>query len=114
MPTRLELDDGFDEAPEDVSRPQEEALPREEAQDKDLGYNADGKSLCLRAKYFCSMGSKQVPPAVCCGLHLRCASQKRSQYCKRLKQKREEADALMMQSELDVHTVESLMACPIS
>ncbi len=37
-----------------------------------------------------------------------------SQYCKRLKQIREEADALMMQSEFDVPTVKSLMACPIS
>ena len=60
------------------------------------------------------MWSKQVPPAVCCGLHLRRISRKRSQYHKRLKQKREEVDALMMQSEFDVPTVESLMACPIS
>ena len=41
-------------------------------------------------------------------------SRKSDQYCKRLKQIREEADALMMQSEFDVPTVESLMTCPIS
>jgi len=36
------------------------------------------------------------------------------QLFKRLKRKREEADALMMQSEFDVPTVGSSMACPIS
>ena len=89
-------------------------LPQEEVQDEDLGCSADGKSRRLRANYFCCMGSKQVPPAIHCGLHLCRISHKRSQYRKRLKQKREEADALMMQSEFDVPTVESLMACPIS
>ena len=76
MPTQLEFDEGFDEdeVPEDVLSPREEALSQEEAQDEDLGRSADGKSRLLRAKYFCSMGSKQVPPAFRHGLHLRCIS----------------------------------------
>ena len=109
-PTQLEFGEDFDEdeAPKNV------LLPQEKVQGEDLGCSADGKSRRLRAKYFCSMGSKQVPPAVRCGLHLCRISRKRSQYCKRLKQKREEADALMMQSEFDAPTVKSLISCPIS
>ncbi len=73
-PTRLEFGEDFDEdeAPKNV------LLPQEEVQDEDLGRSADGKSQHLRAKYFCSMGSKQVPPAIRRGLHLHHISRKRS------------------------------------
>ena len=114
MPTQLEFNEGFDEdeAPEDVLLPWVEAFPQEEEQDEGLGCSADGKSRRLQAKYFCSMGSKQVPPAVHHGLHLRRILQKCSRYFKRLKPKREDADALIMQSKFNVPTVESLMAAP--
>ena len=87
---------------------------REEAQDPDLGRSEDGKSRRLRGRYLCSLGARQIPPAVRRGLHLQRISRKREQYRKRIKRQREQADALLMRSEFDVPTVEALMACPLS
>lgn len=112
IPTKLDFDQEFDEdvPPEDVVPREEEVDPPEEA----LGRSQDGKSRRLRDRYLCSLGSKQMPPSVRRGLHLRRISRKRGEYRKRLQRQRAEADAMMLQCELEVPTVEALMACPIS
>ena len=57
------------------------------------------------------MGPKQVPPAVHYGNNLHLISWKQLEYCKPFRTK---ADALMMQVNFEVPTVEALIACPIS
>jgi hypothetical protein len=59
-------------------------------------------------------GEKQVPPAVRRGLHLQRISPKRKEYKKRIAKKCRQADELMLSVEIEVTTVEALMACPLS
>jgi hypothetical protein len=94
-------------------KPASEEAP-EEAVDTELGRSVDGKSRRLRGKYLCSIGEKQVPPGVRQALLNRKISRKRGEYRKRMAKRREQADALMLQSEMEIPTVEALMACPLS
>jgi hypothetical protein len=80
----------------------------------DLGRSADGKSRRIRGRYLCSLGDKQVPPGVRQALLQRRISRKRGEYRKRMEKRRKQADAMMLQSEMGVPTVEALMACPLS
>jgi hypothetical protein len=94
-------------------KPASEEAP-EDATDSKLGRSADGKSRRLRDKYLCSIGDRQIPPGVRQALLNRKISRKRGEYRKRMAKRREQADSLMLQSEIDVPTVEALMACPLS
>ena len=115
-PIKLDFDGEFDEdvPPEPPDRKPPDPSSASEEADDGLGRSVDGKSRRLRHQYFCSLGTKQMPPGVRRGLNQQRVSRKRSEYRKRLKRKREQADALMMQAEFDVPTVEALMACPLS
>jgi hypothetical protein len=56
-----------------------------------------------------------VPPGVGQALLLqRRISRKRGKYHQGMEKWRKQADAMMLQSEMDVSTVEALMACPLS
>jgi hypothetical protein len=46
--------------------------------------------------------------------HQRHISRKRSEYCKQKEKKRCAAEELMLSAEIEVPTVEALMACPLS
>ena len=83
-----------------------------EEANSELGRSADGKSRRLRNMV--SLGDRQVPPEVRHAFYLRKASHKRVSYKKRIVDRRRKADALMLQAEIEVPTVESLMACPLS
>jgi hypothetical protein len=100
-------DRASEEAP--ISAPEE--VPTE---DVGLGRSADGKSRRLRGRYLCSLGEKQIPPGVRQVLVQQRISRKRGQYKQRMAKRRAQADALMLQSEIEVPTVEALMACPLS
>ena len=90
----------------------------EEAQEvdpePDMGRSADGKSSRLCGRYLCLLGERQVPPAVRQALMQRRISRKRGKYRQWMAKRQLQADALMLQSEMDVPTVEALMACPLS
>ena len=104
-PQKLSFDDEASEEAEDIPA------------DEGLGRSADGKSRQLkgkRAQYACYLGEKQIPPAVRRAYLQRKISRKRSQYKQRVLRRREQADALMLQAEVEVPTVEALMACPLS
>jgi hypothetical protein len=60
------------------------------------------------------MGTKQVPPGVRRAFYLRRTSRKRKQYKQRIAKRCRKADELMLQSEIEVPTVEALVACPLS
>lgn len=106
-----------EEAPNPTSVPEE---------DNNLGRGPDGKSRRLRKSWHYptrgqkdqvrdgALSSQQVPPAVRRGLHLQRISRKRSAYTKRLIKKRRQADELMLSAEIEVPSVEALMACPLS
>jgi hypothetical protein len=94
-------------------KPASEEAP-EEVADIELGRSADGKSRRLRNKYLCSIGEKQMPPGVHQALLSRKISRKRGEYQKRMAKRQEQADALMLQSEMEIPTVEALMVCPLS
>ena len=86
--------------------------PEEVEETNSLGRSADGKS--RRLHQLVSMGTKQVPPSVRRAFHLRCTSRKREQYKQHIAKHCHKADELMLRSEIEVPTVEALMACPLS
>ena len=57
------------------------------------------------------MGEKQ-PPGVHQELLKQCVSRKNGKYRKRLAKHQQQADALMLQSKIEIFMVEALMACP--
>eukprot|EP00804_Cyclotella_cryptica_P007127 CCRYP_020034-RB/>CCRYP_020034-RB protein AED:0.46 eAED:-0.11 QI:0/0/0/1/0/0/2/0/484 len=83
-----------------------------EEADTELGRSADGKSHRLRN--LVSLGDKQLPPAVRHSFYLRKTSRKPISYRKRIADRRCKADALMLQAEIKVPSIEALMACPLS
>ena len=98
----------------------EEAPPVENDVEQ-LGRSADGKSRRIRqnrARYDAAvtLGEKQIPPEIVRDYHLSCRrkSRKRSAYRARMARRRKEADLLLCQTELEVPTVEALMASPLS
>eukprot|EP00956_Cyclotella_meneghiniana_P015029 scaffold22790_cov42-Cyclotella_meneghiniana.AAC.1 len=86
--------------------------PEEVEEDNDLGRSADGKSRRLR--HLVSMGTKQIPEGVRRAMNMRRIAPKRERYKQRVAKRRRKADELMLQSEIEVPTVEALMACPLS
>jgi hypothetical protein len=68
----------------------------------------------FKGKLYLERKQWMIPPSVLRGLHLRCISRKRTQYRKRIKWQREEADEMMMRSEFEVPTVEASIVCLIS
>ncbi len=82
-----------------------------------VGHSADGKSCRIRNLprpcYNVTLGEKQVPLAVRQGLHIQRISCKHSKYKKRVAKKHHLADELMLSAEVEIPTVEALMACPI-
>lgn len=116
-PRRVRFDDEAGPSPTTSINPNAQtpiSSPEEAIEDSGLGRSADGKSRRLKQQYGCSLGEKQIPPPVVRALHQRRISRKRSEYRKRKEKKRKAADALMLSAEIEVPTVESLMACPIS
>eukprot|EP00956_Cyclotella_meneghiniana_P015936 scaffold24808_cov102-Cyclotella_meneghiniana.AAC.1 len=81
-------------------------------ENNDLGRSADGKSRRLR--HLVSMGTKQIPDRVRRAMNMRRIAPKREKYKQRVAKRRRKADELMLQSEIEVPTVEALMACPLS
>ena len=79
-----------------------------------LGRGTDGRSRRLRHRYGCTLGEKQMPPGVRRELMARKISRKQGEYHKRLEKRRKKTDELMLQAEMEVPTVEALMACPLS
>ena len=59
-------------------------------------------------------GEKQIPPGVRRALYVQKISRKRSEYQKRITKKRKQADEMMYAAEVEVPSVEALMACPIT
>ena len=100
-------------APNESPSPVPPTAP-EEVENDGLGRSVDGKSRRLRQLHSASRGEKQVPPAVRRVLLVQKISRKRSDYKKRKAKQREQADALMLSAEVEVPTVEALMACPLS
>ena len=100
----------------------DDPLPPEEVpEEAPLGRSADGKSRRIRqnrAKYNASvlLGEKQIPPDVVRDYYLstRRQSRKRSAYRARMAQRRKDADALLCHAELEVPSIEALMASPLS
>jgi hypothetical protein len=107
------LDDEFESESTKAPAHASEEAPMH-APEEDLGRSVDGKSRRIRGKYLCSLGDKQVPPGVRQGLIQRRISRKRGEYRQRMAKRRLQADALMLQSEMEIPTVEALMACPLS
>ena len=70
----------------------------------------DGRSRRERAKvkYKCYLGPKQIPPGV------RRLSVKRVRYRKRMSSRKHLGDEMLMRAEVEVPSVESLMASPLS
>jgi len=62
----------------------------------------------------CSVGEKQVPPAVWRELNHHRITRKHGEYKQRMARRHQQADALMLQSEMEIPLVEALMACPLS
>ena len=100
----------FEPVPSPRRLPEEAPTSPEEA-DSPLGRSADGKSRRLRKLHEVSV---QVPPGVRRLLHLRRISRKRGEYRKRMAKRRQRADELMLQAEIEVPSIEALMACPLS
>jgi hypothetical protein len=108
---KLDFEDEVD-TPEGASprlQATEEAL-----EESPLGCSVDGRSRRIRKRYLCSLGERQIPPAVRQEMHLRRINRKRGQYRQRMERQRKQADVLMLQAELEIPTVEALMACPLS
>ena len=60
------------------------------------------------------MGEKQIPPGVCQELLKQCASGKCGKYHKLLAKHQQQANALMLQSEIEIPKVHAFLACPLS
>ena len=91
----------------------EEAIARTPAE-QELGRSVNGKSRRLRGRYLCSQGDTQMPSGVRHALNTQRIARKRGEYKRRMAKRCQETDALLLHSELEVPSVEALMACPLS
>ena len=119
---KLQTQDEFppDKSPEEADSPEEvETSGRDKSPEEALGRGPDGRSRrqrgdrpdykdSLRPAYKCHLGEKQIPPSV------RRVSSKRLRYRKRMALRRQQGDELMLRAEVEVPTVEALMASPLS
>ena len=97
-------------APTPIKSPEEATSPEEVTSPGILGKGLDGRSRRKRDRpnYKCYSGDRQIPPGV------RWLSVKRVCYRKIMSMRRQWGDEMLMRAEIDVPSVESLMASPLS